>query len=66
MSLPAPEVVDALRTALDANAVLVGDDALAHLVDPRNQPTATEAVFELERGQQPLSISVSLGDGAIE
>ena len=28
--------------------------------------TATEAVFELERGQKPLSISVSLGDGAIE
>jgi len=44
MSLPGPEVVDALRAALDANAVLVGDDATSFLIDPRNKPTADDAV----------------------
>lgn len=44
MSVPSAEIVDALRAALDDRSVLVGDDALAHLIDPRNQPTATDAV----------------------
>ena len=44
MSLPSPELIDALRAALDANAVLVGDEATAFLIDPRNKPTADEAV----------------------
>jgi FAD/FMN-containing dehydrogenase len=44
MSLPSSEVIDALRAALDARAVLVGDDATSFLIDPRNKPTADEAV----------------------
>ena len=44
MSVPAPDVVDALRAALDDRAVLTGDAATAHLIDPRNKPTADDAV----------------------
>ncbi|MEM9464462.1 MAG: FAD-binding oxidoreductase [Actinomycetota bacterium] len=44
MSVPSPAVVDALRAALDAHAVLTGDEAEAFLLDQRQGRIADEAV----------------------
>ncbi len=60
MSLPSPELIDALRAALDANAVLVGDEATAFLIDPRNKPTADDAVVIRPADARGVAATVAL------